>query len=183
MPPGLCSDWPTIPSLATAIRFWLGQRPLGCSETGADFPINNYRPKRCCMRHAKGFRVPRTSSAARLVVDPRKGGTLEERRTQTHASGSKNGSVAPVYRLLVLDDSERPALPDSLSVANNIPFDLDDIITVEEVCIALHVRRQWIIRKARRLPFVKRLSRKKSICSKLLLRRWLASEPGLPGAV
>jgi hypothetical protein len=139
------------------------------------------------MRHAKGFRVPRTSGAARLVaelvVDPRKGGTLEERRTQTHASGSKNGSVAPVYRLLVLDDSERPAPTGSLRVADNIPFDLDDIITVEEVCVALHVRRQWIIRKARRLPFVKRLSRKKSICSKLLLRRWLASEPGLPGAV
>jgi hypothetical protein len=43
------------------------------------------------------------------------------------------------------------------------------------VAAVLHAPRRWIIRKARRLPFVIRLSRKKYICSRTALRRWLAS--------
>jgi hypothetical protein len=141
------------------------------------------------MRHAKRFRVPRTSGAARLVaelvVDPRKGGTLDKRRTQTHASGSENGPVAPVYRLLVLDDSEQSTNEDALpgSASNeSIPFDLDDIITVEEVSSALHVRREWIIRRWRKYPFIRRLSRKKYIGSRLILRRWLTNGPSVLGS-
>jgi hypothetical protein len=40
-----------------------------------------------------------------------------------------------------------------------------------------YVPRRWIIRKARRLPFVIRLSRKKYVCSRIALQRWLASRP------
>ena len=143
------------------------------------------------MRQAKRFRVPRTSGAARLVaelvVDPRKGGTLDKRRTHTHVGFSEKGVAAPVYRLLVLDDSDRSAneaeaaLPDSAS-NESIPFDLDDIITVEEVSTALHVRREWIIRRWRKYPFIRRLSRKKYIGSRLILRRWLTNGPSVLGS-
>ena len=149
------------------------------------------------MRDTKGIRVPRRSGGVGLVAvpmlvelaaDPRRAGIPDERRAQERASGSTNGPSAPIYRLVVYDDSEE-AVNGVLGCSGirareeQIPFDLDDLITVEDVAAVLHVRRQWLIRKARKYPFVKRLSRKKYVCSRLRLIRWLASGSNSHGAV
>jgi len=68
----------------------------------------------------------------------------------------------------------------SLALKDGVPFDVGDIMTVEEIAAALHVPREWIVRRARKLPFVRKLSRKKYACSRIRLRQWLASRPGWP---
>jgi hypothetical protein len=138
------------------------------------------------MRRTKDIRVPRRSGAAGLVAvpmlvkvaaGPSKAGMPDERKAQERASGSANGTV---YRLLAYDDADdsvTEAFPaDGCDHEDGIQFDLDDLITVEEVAAVLNVRRQWIIR--RKLPFVRQMSRKKYVCSRVRLRLWLASRSG-----
>jgi hypothetical protein len=136
-------------------------------------------------------RVPRRSGVGglyavpvlvELAVDPGDIGVPNERAARVFRSKELNASVPLIWRL----PSSR-AVDDELSGAFEIEAptadghrtlpDLNDIATVEEVAAALHVPRRWIIRKARRLPFVIRLSRKKYVCSRSALQRWLASRP------
>ncbi|MGH7933612.1 MAG: helix-turn-helix domain-containing protein [Candidatus Binataceae bacterium] len=138
-----------------------------------------------------GFpRVPRRSGVAglyavpvlvELAVDPDTG-VPNERTARVLRSRKLNASVPLIWRLpssRAVDDEPNGAFEIETPTADGhrtLP-DLDDIATVEEVAAALHVPRRWIIRKARRLPFVIRLSRKKYVCSRTALRRWLASRP------
>jgi hypothetical protein len=139
-----------------------------------------------------GFpRVPRRSGVAglyavpvlvELAVDPDTG-VPNERTARVLRSKELNASVPLFCRLpssRAVDDEPNGAFEIEAPTADGhrtlLP-DLDDIATVEEVAAALHVPRRWIIRKARRLPFVIRLSRKKYVCSRTALRRWLASRP------
>ena len=55
--------------------------------------------------------------------------------------------------------------------------ELDDVASVEEVAGILGKPRRWIIQNAASLPFVTRVSRKHYVCSRIVLRRWLASRP------
>ncbi len=136
-----------------------------------------------------GAREPRRSGGAGLVavpivvelaVESQGAGMPDERRAQQHTSA--NRLVSPLYRLLLYDEgaagaSGAEARDDPTGWEQELPFAIPDIITVEEVADGLHVRRDWLIRKAktRKYPFLKRMSRKKYCCSRILLRRWLAS--------
>ena len=134
-------------------------------------------------------RVPRRSGVGglyavpvlvELAVDPGDTGVPNERTARVFRSKELNASVPLICRLPMsrsVDDEPNGAFEIESLTANGhrtLP-DLDDIATVEEVAAALHVPRRWIIRKARRLPFVIRLSRKKYVCSRIALQRWLAS--------
>ena len=143
------------------------------------------------MRHTRDIRVPRRSgveglyTVSRLVelaVVLREAGKPDERRWQERTSDAANEQGYPVYRLLVCDYPQDPAdrVPAECSSAkeDRLPFGLDDLVTVEEVAAVLHVTRQWIVRRARKLPFLKHISRKKYVCSRILFRRWLAAGSG-----
>jgi hypothetical protein len=109
-------------------------------------------------------------------------GVLGERTTRVVGDESQAGRAGPViYRLPisgnsgVSDDGTRAV---GTMAEDGIPFDIDDIMTVEEVARVLHVRREWIIKRSRRLPFIKQMSRKKYVCSRIRLRHWLAARNG-----
>jgi hypothetical protein len=115
-----------------------------------------------------------------LAADPRKAGVPVGRRVKDRTGGLTTETSAPFCRLVAYDEYEEPlnkvfrqaaTIPDE----DQIAFDLNDLITIEEVATVLHVRRQWLIRKVGKYPFVKRLSRKKYVCSRLRLIQWLAS--------
>jgi hypothetical protein len=141
-----------------------------------------------------GARVPRRSGEAGLVAvprleelaaDPSKAGVLDTHTTRKlAASGLKQTAIglaatlALICRLLDPADGEEGEHirtgADSNATANG---DLTNIASIDEVAKTLGIDGEWIKRNARTLPFVKRLSRKNSICLKPELMRWLASRP------
>lgn len=135
-------------------------------------------------------RVPRRSGVAglyavpvlvELEVDPDSAGVPDESTRRVLQINELNNSVPLIRRLSssgIVDQNSNGNLQSGISEGRRTLPDLDDISTVEEVAAALHVPRSWIIRRARRLPFVIRLSRKKFVCSRTALQRWLASRPG-----
>lgn len=144
------------------------------------------------MRRTKQIRVPRRSGVAglyavpllvELAADSGNAGILDGRTTRVLTGPLAQGAHRAVYRLPISPDV---AISEDLSEnveavgEDGVPFDVDDIMTVEEIAAALHVPRQWIVRRARKLPFVRKLSRKKYACSRIRLRQWLASRPGSP---
>ncbi len=64
----------------------------------------------------------------------------------------------------------------SASSSRTLPG-LDDVASIEEVVEIIGKERRWIIRNAADLPFVTRISRKHYVCSRIALRRWLATRP------
>ena len=143
------------------------------------------------MRHTKDIGVPRRSGVVGLVkvpmlvkvADPSEAGMPDERGAGSRTNGWTSSPAPPIYRLLVYDDSSDLLIEPReegarLGDEGEVPFDLGDIITIEEVAAVLHVRRVWIVRRTRKLPFVKQMSRKKYVCSRILLRRWRASGSG-----
>ena len=128
------------------------------------------------------FVVPRLEE---LVADPGKAGVLDTRTARIVATKALGVLMASFCRLL--EAEEGGDLDDEAgqtsgwrggqqSSSKTLP-ELDDVASVEEVAAILGKPRRWIIRNASRLPFVTRVSRKHYVCSRIVLRRWLASRP------
>ena len=150
------------------------------------------------MRNASGTkggaRVPRRSGEAGLVsvprleelaVDPSKAWVLDTHTARKlAASGLKQtamglaATLALICRLLDPEGEENGDQPPIRTNARTTASDdLSNIVSIDEVAVVLGVDGEWIKRNAPTLPFVKRLSRKNSVCLKPELMRWLASRP------
>jgi len=79
--------------------------------------------------------------------------------------------AALVARLLVEPELASPAAPSSAPATQ----DEGPMLTPDEAATVLRRPRRWIYRNAKRLPFVRRISRKTLLCSELGIRRWLAT--------
>jgi hypothetical protein len=117
-----------------------------------------------------------------LVADPSQAGVLDARTARIVAAKALGVFAASLYRLFEAADSsdsdseqdgwrDRPA-----SGARTLPG-LEDVASIEEVVEIIGKERRWIIRNAADLPFVTRISRKHYVCSRIALRRWLATRP------
>ncbi len=149
------------------------------------------------MRRTNRDRVPRRSGVAGLyavplllevAADSGEAGILDGRTTQVLAGPVAQGAHGPLVKLpisTIVTRSGPSSHWDREGSAENgsVPFDIDDIMTVDEIAAVLHVPRRWIIRRARKLPFVRQMSRKKYACSRIRLRQWLASRPGSPNSL
>jgi hypothetical protein len=148
------------------------------------------------MRRTNKGRVPRRSGVAGLdavplllevAADSGDAGILDGRTTQVLAGPVEQGAHGPVVKLpisTIVRRSDPSSHSGERSAENgSVPFDIDDIMTVDEIAAVLHVPRRWIIRRARKLPFVRQMSRKKYACSRIRLRQWLASRPGSPNGL
>ena len=58
---------------------------------------------------------------------------------------------------------------------NDSQSGMDRWLTSDEAASLLRVDRKWLYRRARSLPFCRRLSRKKLLFSEVGLRRWMAT--------
>ena len=128
------------------------------------------------------FVVPRLEE---LVADPSRAGVLDTRTARIVATQALGVFMASFCRLLEaggadnLDDEagQMAGWRDGPSNSSRTLPELDDVVSVEEVAGILGKPRRWIIRNAARLPFVTRVSRKHYVCSRIALRRWLATRP------
>ena len=128
------------------------------------------------------FVVPRLEE---LVADPSRAGVLDTRTARIVATQALGVFMASFCRLLEAggadnlgDEAGQVAeWRDGPSHSSRILPELDDVVSVEEVAGILGKPRRWIIQNAARLPFVTRVSRKHYVCSRIVLRRWLASRP------
>lgn len=147
------------------------------------------------MRNARttigGARAPRRSGEAGLVsvprleelaADPSKAWVLDAETTRRLAalglSQTATGLAATVALMCRLLD---PALDERGAGRSDAigGGDVSDILTIEEAAKLLG-KNVSSLRRAR-LPFVKRVSRKNSICLKSEMMRWLASRPSSKG--
>jgi hypothetical protein len=125
------------------------------------------------------YTVPRLEE---LAADPGKAGVLDARTARIIAAKALGVFAASLYRLFeAVDESDSdndtrgtPAGRDGPS--RTLPG-LDDVASVEEVAGIIGKPRRWIIQNAANLPFVTRVSRKHYVCSRIALRRWLATRP------
>ena len=136
-------------------------------------------------------RVPRRSGEAGLVsvpklkelaADPAKAWVLDVRTARKLAvSGLKQtatGLTATVALMCRLLDPDCDSTGSSVTAPDAIRRgELSDIVTVEEVAKALGKDSDWLKRNAAVFPFIKRVSRKNTVCLKSELMRWLASRP------
>ena len=120
-----------------------------------------------------------------LVADPSKAGVLDARTARTVAAKALGVFAASLYRLFEATDSGdsdgepggKPALRDGPASSSRTLPGLEDVASIEEVVEIIGKERRWIIRNAADLPFVTRISRKHYVCSRIALRRWLATRP------
>jgi hypothetical protein len=147
------------------------------------------------MRNATGGdgspRVPRRSGVVELTgvpkrrdgaADPSKTWVLDVRTAQVLSNTSLGEIVAAICRLVMTSDvadlgSSNGDGTSQTAANSDQAWSVDDIITVEDVAAALHMERARLGRNARRYPFIRRLSRKRWICSQSIMRRWLTSRP------
>jgi hypothetical protein len=128
------------------------------------------------------YTVPRLEE---LAADPGKAGVLDARTARIIAAKALGVFAASLYRLFeAVDESDSdneprgtPAGRDGAHTSARILPGLDDVASVEEVAGIIGKPRRWIIQNAANLPFVTRLSRKHYVCSRIALRRWLATRP------
>ncbi|MGH7840035.1 MAG: hypothetical protein ACREQT_00750 [Candidatus Binataceae bacterium] len=128
------------------------------------------------------FTVPRWEE---LVADPSRAGVLDARTARIVAAKALGVFAASLYRLFEAADDDdsasaprgAPAWRDGPASGSRTLPGLDDVATVEEVAGIIDKPRRWIIRNAANLPFVTRVSRKHYVCSRIALRRWLATRP------
>jgi hypothetical protein len=93
--------------------------------------------------------------------------------------------AASLYRLFETTDKgdsdsepgRAPAWRDQLASSSRTLPGLEDVASIEEVVEIIGKERRWIIRNKAHLPFVMRISRKHYVCSRIALRRWLATRP------
>jgi hypothetical protein len=76
------------------------------------------------------------------------------------AAGSALGAA------LLLSNSRNPQI--------RTPDPDDEMLEPDEAATLLHRKPRWIYRNEHRLPFVRRISAKSVLCSKMGLLRWLA---------
>ncbi len=126
------------------------------------------------------YAVPRWED---LVADPSKAGVLDARTARIVAAKALGVFAASLYRLFDAadksdSDGELGVSPQwrDASRSRTLP-ELDDVASIEEVAEIIGKERRWIIRNAADLPFVTRISRKHYVCSRIALRRWLATRP------
>ncbi|MGH9344337.1 MAG: hypothetical protein ACRD19_11320 [Terriglobia bacterium] len=128
------------------------------------------------------YAVPRWEE---LVADPSRAGVLDARTARIVAAKALGVFAASLCRAFeAADGGDSASVPigaqawrdRSASGSGTFPS-LDDIATVEEVAGIIDKPRRWIIRNAASLPFVTRVSRKHYICSRIALRRWVATRP------
>ena len=139
-------------------------------------------------------RVPRRSGGAgpylvprweELAADPSKAGVLDMRTARVVAAKALGVFAASLCRVFEATDDNNVsgdldgtlAWRDGVASGSRTPPDLDDIVSVENVAEIIGKPRRWIIRNAAGLPFVTRISRKHYVCSKVGLKRWLATRP------
>jgi len=136
---------------------------------------------------AGAYNVPRLEE---LVADPSMAGVLDARTARIVATKALGVFMASFCRLLEAegsgslgDEGGQPlAHRDGPPSGSRTLPELDDIASVEQVADILGKPRRWIIQNAASLPFVTRVSRKHYVCSRIVLRRWLATRPrGLKG--
>jgi hypothetical protein len=128
------------------------------------------------------YTVPRWED---LVADPSKAGVLDARMARIVATKALGVFMASFCRLPEavgdsnLGDEAGPAATwrDTPAGSSRTLPELDDVASVEEVAGILGKPRRWIIQHSASLPFVTRVSRKHYVCSRIILRRWLASRP------
>jgi hypothetical protein len=120
-----------------------------------------------------------------LVADPSKAGVLDPRTARIVATKALGVFMASFCRLLEAEGggslgdaaSQTSGWRDGQASGSRTLPELDDVASVEEVAGLLGKPRRWIIQNAASLPFVTRVSRKHYVCSRIVLRRWLASRP------
>jgi len=139
-------------------------------------------------------RVPRRSGEAglytvprweELVADPSRAGVLDTRTARFVAAKALGVFAASLYRLFEAEGESDsggakdgpPAWRDGPASGSRTLPGLDDVATVEEVAGIIGKPRRWIVLNAASLPFVTRVSRKHYVCSRIALRRWLATRP------
>ena len=88
-----------------------------------------------------------------LAVDSHQAGIPDERGNKERTSRL----IPPICHLRIDEYAESPIVGDT-QVRNSIvdrevAFDLDDTISIEDAAAALHVRRQWLVRRSQRYPF------------------------------
>ena len=128
------------------------------------------------------YSVPRWKE---LVADPSRAGVLDPRTARMVATKALGVFMASFCRLLEAGEGgnlggaagQAPAWREAPSHSSRTLPELDDIASVEEVAAILGKPRRWITQNAATLPFVTRVSRKHYVCSRIVLRRWLASRP------
>jgi hypothetical protein len=126
------------------------------------------------------YTVPRLEE---LAADPSKAGVLDVRTARIVAAKALGVFAASLYRLFEAEDVNdadpggSPAWRDGSASGGRALPDVDDVLQVEEVATIIGKPRRWIIDNAANLPFVMRVSRKHFVCSRIGLRRWLASRP------
>ena len=147
-------------------------------------------------------RVPRRSVGDGLYASPggrswwliparHKAGVLDTRTARVVAAKALGVFAASLCRVFEATDDNNvsgdldgtPAWRDGAAIGSRTPPDLDDIASVEDVAGIIGKPRRWIIRNASNLPFVTRISRKHYVCSRVALRRWLATRPRSPKGV
>ena len=119
------------------------------------------------------FAVPRRAEAA---ADPSRAWVLDARTARVLSDVPLGVIVEAICRFVEPRSYVDPN--QSLSEGGSADAqDLDDVISLDEAARILNVERSWIIRNASKLPFVRRLSRKNSVCSRSALKRWVATRP------
>lgn len=96
-----------------------------------------------------------------IVADPRLVARLDATTVKALMLRATVAQSALATRLL----SDEPAEP--------LPE--DRMLTPDEAAQMLRRSRLWIYRNSKRLPFVKRISRKSLLCSEAGVKRWLAT--------
>jgi hypothetical protein len=114
-----------------------------------------------------------------LAADPSKAWVLDaDTARKLAANGLKQtatGLAATAALLCRLLDTGSGDGTTSTFHSSGERTDLGDIVTIEEAAKALGRDIKWI--KRARLPFVRRISRKNSVCLRSEMMRWLASRP------
>ncbi len=139
-------------------------------------------------------RVPRRSEEAalhsvpkweELLANPSRAWVVDVRTAPMVAAKALGLFSAAIYCLIEAagptetDDNQNgpPASRNGPASGSRALPSLDDVVSVEEVVAILGKSRRWIVRNAASLPFVMRVSRKHFVCSRIALRRWLATRP------
>lgn len=113
-------------------------------------------------RHASEFLIA-VPSLDEVAADPR-----------------RLAGLAPdtIKMLLMRSTVVQSALAAALLSSDRIPAQAteeDRMLTPDEAAQILRRSRLWIYRNSKRLPFVKRISRKSLLCSEAEVKRWLAT--------
>jgi predicted DNA-binding transcriptional regulator AlpA len=144
---------PVILARLTRIREWLQSRSPGL---GMVSPQESSRPSRI---------IDAVRVVADLIRDPRCVEEIRQEDVATTLTIVAALEAALAARLMV----DKPKAVDA-------PEREDRLLTTDEAAALLRVTPQWLYRRADRLPFARRLSRKALRFSEAGVRRWMATK-------